>query len=193
MKIFFGKFGVFGHELPFGNERAYPVLWKQIYMYIFHDSIGYNVKEQTTGLCLCFYFCSLYFYKKVTTPCFYQNIFQMKITPQFTETHLWHCNSINSSTSCCFSGVINYLVLQNITHHKRGAQIQYGGTTNTYLLNSSLVPLPSIVHTSQSSLQIVPRFRFFEIDASAIFKDRSAASYFSWIDPVTGNAQFNVF
>jgi len=73
-------------KLPFGNERAYPVLWKQIYMYIFHDSIGYNVKEQTTGLCLCFYFCSLYFYKKVTTPCFYQNIFQMKITPQFTET-----------------------------------------------------------------------------------------------------------
>ena len=182
-------------KLPFGNERAYPVLWKQIYMYIFHDSIGYNVKEQTTGLCLCFYFCSLYFYKKVTIPCFYQNIFQMKITPQFTETliFLWHCNSINSST-CCFSGVINYLVLQNITHHKRGAQIQYFGTPNTYLLNSSLVPLPSIVLNPVFRMGL-PRFRFFEIDASAIFKDRSAASYFSWIDPVPGNAvvQFNVF
>ena len=149
-------------------------------MYIFHDSIGYNVKEQTTGLCLCFYFCSLYFYKKVTTPCFYQNIFQMKITPQFTETH---CNSINSST-CCFSGVKNYLVLQNIiTHIKEEAQIQYGGTTNTYLLNTYLIVawyLSQHCTTSQSSLQIgLPRLRFFEIDASAIFRYRCSEGIIS--------------
>ncbi len=44
-------------KLPLGmKKRLYPVFFKQVYMFIFHEhctSTSINVKEQTTGLCLC--------------------------------------------------------------------------------------------------------------------------------------------